>query len=199
VDRDRYPHETHPYGQFDYMAFYQQDPERATAVFDAHPGRTVKALFRRGAPQAHRRRAPTSEIVRNGGWFGGGPSAPEMPLDTAVLGTADHQALTDALTRNGFSGPTGYYLNHEANARYAAAAPDRGILRMPVLFIGAEYDLVADLRSPRTLAAMRGGCTRLTEAAVPAGHWLQMERSAQVNRLLEQWLQTHVGFSAQVP
>jgi hypothetical protein len=53
VDRDRYPEDTSPYGQFDYMAFYEKNAEGATSVFGAAPGNTVKALFRRGDPAVH--------------------------------------------------------------------------------------------------------------------------------------------------
>jgi hypothetical protein len=77
------------------------------------------------------------------------PSAPDARLSTTVLTERDFDDLTGALTRNGFSGPTGYYLNHEVNARYADAAPGGRVLRLPVLFVGAAYDPVADLHAPR--------------------------------------------------
>lgn len=188
VDRDRYPADSYPYGQFDYMVFYEKSPERAAAVFDANPANSVKALFRRGDPDFHTRPAPTALITRDGGWFGGASSAPDVPLDTAVLTPEDHAELTAALTRNGFAGPTSYYLNHRANATYADTAPGEGRLDLPVLFIGAEYDPVIDLTSPTALTAMRQSCTNLTEFTVPAGHWLQLEAPNPVNHHLEQWL-----------
>jgi pimeloyl-ACP methyl ester carboxylesterase len=76
VDRTRYPEDTHPHGQFDYMAFYESNAKQATSVFGAAPGNTVKVLFRRGDPAVHTRPSPTSVITRDGGWFGGAPSAP---------------------------------------------------------------------------------------------------------------------------
>ncbi|MEU6095033.1 alpha/beta hydrolase [Streptomyces sp. NPDC047079] len=190
VDRARYPATTHPYGQFDYMVSYEQHPERITAVFDAEPGNTVKALYRKGDPAVHSRPAPTSVITSDGGWFGGAPAAPDLPLDTDVLSPQDHAELTEALETNGFWGPTCYYLNHQANAAYAKAAVNDGRLEMPVLFVGADYDAVADLTNPRALHRMRTTCDRLTERRVQAGHWLQLEAADDVNGLLAAWLRT---------
>lgn len=200
VDRTRYPADSDPFGQFDYMAFYETDPDRVTAVFDANPGNTVKALFRRGDPGARTHRAPTSTVTRDGGWFGGADEAPDLPLDRAVLDDDDYAALTSALQRNGFHGPTCYYLNHENNARYAAAALDDGKLSVPVLFIGAEYDQVADIHVASGHVAMRESCTDLTEATIPAGHWLQLERADEVNVLIESWLDSKgLGASGRLP
>lgn len=192
VDRQRYPAETYPYGQFDYMVFYERCPDRSTAVFDAAPASSVKALFRRGRPDVHTRPAPTAMITANGGWFGGADRAPDLPLDTAVLTAGDHAELTASLARNGFHGPTAYYLNHRANAGYADQAVHGGALAMPVLFIGAAYDAVADLTSHSMLLPMRQLCADLTEAIVPAGHWLHLEAAAQVNEQLADWLANRV-------
>ena len=116
------------------------------------------------------------------------PSAPRAPLSSTVLTERDFDDLTVALTRHGFNGPTGYYLNHDVNARYADAAPGGRVLRLPVLFVGAAYDQVADLRAPAALNAMRSTCPNLTEATVPAGHWLHMEAAPAVNEHIESWL-----------
>lgn len=189
VDRELYPADTHPFGQFDYMAHYEEDPERATAVLDADPARSVKAFFRRGNPAvAGRRRAPTATLREDGGWFGGADRAPDLPLDTAVLDEEDARALSEALSRNGFAGPTGYYLNHGPNAEYAAELPRGGRLDLPVLFVGADHDEIADTTRGRLAEPMRASCTDLTETRVPSGHWPQLEQPGLVNAQLEEWL-----------
>jgi len=193
IDRDRYPENTSLYGQFDYMAFYELNASQAKSVFEAVPGNTVKAVFQRGDPAVHTRPAQRSVVIRDGGWFGGAPSAPDAPLSSTVLTERDFEELTDALTRDGFGGPTGYYLNHEVNARYAEAAPSGRVLRLPVLFVGAAYDQVADLRSPTALDAMRASCPDLTETTVSAGHWLQLEAAPEVNQHIESWLTSQVA------
>jgi soluble epoxide hydrolase / lipid-phosphate phosphatase len=192
VDRARYPERTSPYGQFDYMAFYESHAERAVSVFEAVPGNTVKAVFRRGDPAEHTRPPQRSAVTRDGGWFGGAPSAPDAPLSSTVLTGRDFEELTGALTRGGFGGPAGYYLNHEVNRRYADAAPGGRVLRLPVLFVGAAYDQVADLSSPTALDAMRSTCPDLTETTVAAGHWLQLEAAPAVNEHIESWLTSRV-------
>jgi soluble epoxide hydrolase / lipid-phosphate phosphatase len=101
VDRDRYPEDTSPYGQFDYMAFYENHAKHAVSVFEAAPGNTVKELFRRGDPAVRSRPASRSAITRDGGWFGGANSAPDAPLSSTVLTEQDFDDLTAALTRNG--------------------------------------------------------------------------------------------------
>jgi pimeloyl-ACP methyl ester carboxylesterase len=194
VNRDLYPADTYPEAQFDYMAYYEEQPERATAVLDARPESSVKALFRRGDPSGVGLRiAPTATLTRDDGWFGGASRAPDVPLDTAVLTEADAALLTSALNRNGFAGPTAYYLNHAANAEYAASAVNDGKLDLPVLFLGADYDYVADTTTTRLAEPMRDYCTDLTERRVAAGHWLHLEAPDVVNAQLADWLHTHVG------
>ncbi|MGW5359432.1 alpha/beta fold hydrolase [Actinopolymorpha pittospori] len=74
---------------------------------------------------------------------------------------------------------------------------------MPVQFIGAEYDDIADIHVPSAHTGMRDTCRDLTESVVSAGHWLQLEKPDEVNQLIEDWLHTknlvptgqHVGVS----
>ncbi|MGW5359431.1 hypothetical protein [Actinopolymorpha pittospori] len=90
------------------MIFYEQNPRRVTAVFDANPANTVRYFFRRGDPAVLTRRAPSSNITRDGGWFGGADQAPDVPLDREILDDDTYAALTSALRTNGFHGPTSY-------------------------------------------------------------------------------------------
>lgn len=50
VDRDVYPEDQFPVGQWDYQLYYEEQFDRATAVMDGNPYNLVKALFRRGNP-----------------------------------------------------------------------------------------------------------------------------------------------------
>ena len=121
VDRRMYPADEYPYGQWDYQVVYRDRPDRVAAVFDADPYRTVKALFRKGKPEDLERPAATAMISRSGGWFRGADVAPDLPRDADVVSEADLRSYAAALARNGFRGPDAWYLNHEANAAYAAA------------------------------------------------------------------------------
>jgi pimeloyl-ACP methyl ester carboxylesterase len=188
VNREIYPEDTYPNAQFDYMAFYEKNPERVTEVFDAEPANSVRVLFRSGNPANHGKPGPTSAVTRAGGWFGGADAAPDLPRDPVVLDEKMLEHLTESLTRNGFTGPTSYYLNHEANRRYTETSVNDGRLDMPVLFVEATYDAVADSSVSDLAEPMLEHVTDLTEHSVATGHWAAMERPAEVNAALAAWL-----------
>jgi soluble epoxide hydrolase/lipid-phosphate phosphatase len=188
VNREIYPVETHPDAQFDYMAFYEKNPERITEVFEAEPANSVRTLFRSGTSANHGKPGPTSAVTRDGGWFGGADAAPDLPRDPVVLSEKMLEDLTESLTRNGFSGPTGYYLNHGANRRYTETSVNNGRIDVPVLYIEATYDAVADTSVSDLATPMRENVSDLTEHSVATGHWAAMERPAEVNAALAAWL-----------
>jgi pimeloyl-ACP methyl ester carboxylesterase len=190
VDRSRYPADRYPYGQFDYMAYYERSPLEAAAVLDADPEASMRAIYRSGDPAVHTRPSPTATTIADGGRFGGAPVAPDLPLDRAILTEQDLAELAAAMKDTGLWGPVCYYLNHGANQAYAAATPNGGRLTLPVLLLGAAYDPVADLTSPHMLDAMHTTCENLAEATIAAGHWLQLEARGEVNEQLERWLRT---------
>ncbi|WP_334129158.1 alpha/beta fold hydrolase [Sneathiella sp.] len=188
LDRDMYPEDEFPVGQWDYIRFYEEHFSRATEVFDADPLRTVKALFRAGRARATPRPSPTAFIRRNGGWYGGADAAPDLPLDTAVLRPADLSAYAAALARNGFAGPDSYYMNNEANAIYAAKAVNGGRIDMPVLFLLAEYDEVCECVRSRLAEPMQELCDDLTIRRIASGHWMAQEKPREVNAALLRFL-----------
>lgn len=193
VDRTMYPADTLPAGQWDYQLHYEESFERAVAELDADPVNTVKAMFRRGDPQAVTKPATTAFLRQRGGWFGGkhGGRAPDVPLDRAVLDEEELHAYASALARNGFRGPCAWYLNGARNIEYARRAPNHGRLAMPALFFHAMYDPVCEtLRSPLA-EPMRAHCERLTELEVPSGHWMAQEQPERVNAGLARWVARH--------
>ncbi|MGA5820968.1 alpha/beta hydrolase [Kitasatospora sp. NPDC094028] len=190
VNRSIYPPDTHPYAQFDYMHYYASRAERAARVFDARPADSVKVFYRGGVPAAHGTRGRTSEITAGGGWFGGADAAPDVSVDTAVLDEDLLADLTSSLTRTGFAPSIAYYLNDEANRAYSDTSLNGGRLDMPVLFLEAFHDQVADTSVSRLAEPMRRHCTDLTEESIDAGHWAQLERPAAVNAALARWLAT---------
>ncbi len=188
VDRDIYPEDEYPVGQWDYMLYYQENAARAAEVFGADAYATVKALFRKGSPEGAGLPAGTAAIRAQGGWFGGLDATPDLPMDPDVVTEADLRTYAAALDRNGFSGPDAWYLNHEANAAYAAKAPNGGRLDLPVLFLGARYDWVCETTESRLGDPMRALCTNLTEHVLDTGHWMAQEAPAEVSAALVAWL-----------
>jgi len=192
VDRDVYPEAEFPVGQWDYMLYYQENLARADEVFEADPYLTVKALFRKGDPAGRGRPSLTSRVRAAGGWFGGADRAPDLPADTDVVTEADLRSYAAALTRNGFFGPDSWYLNHEANAAYAARGADGGRLRMPVLFLAARYDWTCECIDSRLAEPQRSSIDNLTERVLDTGHWMAQERPAEVNAALVAWLRAEL-------
>ena len=192
VDRSLYPIEEYPVGQWDYQLYYQENLERAVAVFEADTYLTAKALFRKGDPASLGRPAGTAAIRAAGGWFRGGDRAPDLPRDPDVVTEADLRVYAAALDRNGFFGPDSWYLNHEANERYAATAAAGGRLQMPALFLAARYDSTCEAVDSRLGDPMRAACDDLTEGVLDTGHWMAQERPAEVNAALVAWLRDRV-------
>ncbi len=188
IDRGLYPEAEYPYGQWDYMAFYQENFAKAVADFEADIPATVRALFRRGSAEAVGKPARTAAIRRAGGRFGGAGRAPDLPLDTGVLTPEEASQYAAALARNGFFGPDSWYMNHAANAAYAARAPHGGRLALPVLFLHGAYDTTCETMTSRLAEPMRRDCADLAEVVVASGHWMAQEQPRAVNAALARWL-----------
>lgn len=192
VDRGVYPADQFPAGQWEYQLFYEENFDAARAALEADAGATVRALFRRGSPDAVGKPARTAYVRRDGGWFGGAGRAPDVPMDAGVLTQADCSAYVAALERNGFFGPDSWYMNHARNAAYAATARDGGKLALPVLFLHGAYDTVCETMTSRLAEPMRAACANLTETVVKSGHWMAQEQPVAVNRALTKFLATRL-------
>lgn len=188
VDRDVYPEDEYPVGQWDYMLYYQERFERASEVLGANTYNTVKALFRKGDPGGVGQPAATAGIRAGGGWLGGVDEFPDLPRDPDVVTEADLRFYAAALDRNGFFGPDAWYMNHEANAEYGHEAVNDGRLDMPVLFLHGRYDFTCETVESHLADPMRDKCSNLTEHIVDTGHWMAQERPTEVNRRMADWL-----------
>lgn len=192
VDRTTYPEAQFPAGQWDYQLFYRESFDAACAAFEANVRSTVKLLFRGGDPAGRGQPAFTANVRANGGWFGPGQGAPDLPRDERVLTLEEENCYTAALQRNGFFGPDSWYMNGDANVAYAARARANWNLDMPVLFLHAAYDYVAETLDSRWAEPMRVHCPNLTEAVVKSGHWMAQEKAVDVNAHLARWLATQL-------
>jgi pimeloyl-ACP methyl ester carboxylesterase len=199
VDRRVYPVEQYPVGQWDYQLSYQENFARATAVMDADPYRTAKALFRRGNPAGQGKPAITASIRASGGWFGGADIAPDVPMDAGVVTEDDLRRYASSLSRKGFAGPNAYYMNHEANAEYAGRAVQGGELSMPVLFLAARYDYVCESVTSDLARPMHERCNDLEVVTIGSGHWMAQEKPFEVNAALVNWLVRRVPKVLPVP
>lgn len=193
VDRTIYPEAEYPAGQWDYMLFYEENFEKARRTFEADVKATVKALFRAGVPDGRSIPFLTSQVRRNGGWFGPLPSAPDVPRDPTVIGEEDFHRFASALARNGFFGPDSWYMNAERNVAFAKEATSGGRIALPVLFLHAAYDYVCATSDTRLADPMREFCANLSEGTVLSGHWMAQEKPAAVNAAIARWLATRLA------
>lgn len=193
VDRSMYPEAEFPAAQWDYHLFYRESFTAAHSAFDADPRAFVKLVFRAADPASLGTRPVTAMVRAQGGWFGPGAPAPDLPRDESLLSQADEDAYTEALTRNGFFGADSWYMNSDANAAYATRALANWRLPMPVLFLHARYDNVCETLVSSLAEPMRAHCADLSEATVTSGHWMAQEAPVAVNVALAKWLAARFG------
>lgn len=193
VDRNIYPEDVYPAGQWDYQVYYQERFDDARAALEADILRTVKALMRSGAPEGRGKPYRTAMMRGDGGWFGGAGIAPDLPHDPAVVTEEALAEYVERLATNGFFGPDAWYANMDANTAFAATAPADGRLAMPVLFLHAAYDWICETLDSQLAAPMRLACSNLSEAVVESGHWMQQEKPERVNACLAAWIDRRIA------
>lgn len=186
VNRAQYPAAAFPMGQFEYVAFYHEQFEAATAAFEAELANTFKVIMRSGDPTQAGAVFPTALVRKQGGWFGPGAPAPDVPLDTAILEPWELAAYVRAYETTGFYGIDAFYMNDADNNAYAREAPS-DVLAMPALFFSGRYDYVCDTERSDLTAPMRSLCRDLTIETIDAGHWMQHEKPTEVTAALATW------------
>jgi pimeloyl-ACP methyl ester carboxylesterase len=191
VDRNVYPEDEYPAGQWDYMRYYEENFTDAIAPMDANVYKFLKLAFRKGNPDGEGQPAITATARRNHGMLGGG-NIPDLPRDGDVVSEEDLSVYVAALERNGFFGPSSWYINHAANAEYAKAAHNDGYLDMPVLFLNARYDYILECTNSRLAEPMRKYCRNLTEETIRTGHWMAQEKPQEVNAALAKWIASRI-------
>ena len=199
VDRDIYPFDQFPAGQWEYQYFYQENFARALSVFEANPRNTIKALFRKWSPDDRGKPAITANVRNDDGWLGGVDVFPDMPRDDDVISADDLDTYVSALNRTGFFGSCSFYMNHEENEKFSASVTNDGYIDMPVLFLVASYDYVCECVDSDLPKPMREYCRNLTERTVKSGHWMAQEKPVDVNNALVQWMATALPQSWPVP
>jgi pimeloyl-ACP methyl ester carboxylesterase len=190
VNRQLYPSDQYPDGQWDYWRFYVNHFDQTVSDFNADISGTLAAIYRSGDPATKGQPSRTASVTRNGGWFGSAHRAPAVTPDPSLWPTADFDALVAAFHVTSFRPANAWYLNDSANIAYAQAAQNGGRLRQPVLFVNGDFDGLCDLRLSRVGDPMRGACSDLSITYQPAGHWLPLERKAALTEDILSWAHT---------
>ena len=190
VNRDIYDLVEFPHGQFEYQAFYQSDnAEQAVKILGTDTDKWVKLCFAKGDPQGYMK--PMSTSIASIG-ESGVASLPDIPLEYTTIEEPLYDALRESLTRNGWWPSMAYYLNDQANREYNREdrIKNNGVLDMPVLYIDAKCDHVCSSeQTPSFSKSMRRLCRNYQEGSVEAGHWVNLEKLVEVNRLMKAFLE----------
>ncbi|RWA08361.1 hypothetical protein EKO27_g6747 [Xylaria grammica] len=193
VDRTVYPEEEYPFGQWDYMAYYEESFDKCIADFEANIPGLCKILYARSqgysAADAFKP-AFTATIRKNGGLFGGNPAPPAEALPAPLLEGEVFDAFVKATEETGVWPGSAYYMNHKANAAYNSQAPNGGRLGRdkPVLFIHARFDYICTTLTTRLAEPMREACENLSEVTIEAGHNVSFEKPEEVNAAVTRFL-----------
>jgi pimeloyl-ACP methyl ester carboxylesterase len=164
-----------------YMQYFQT-PGVAEAELEADVAASLRRIYFSGSGDGPDR--PTFGVLEPGA---GVLSNTVDPLALpAWLPREDLDYYTNEFKRAGFRGGLNWYRNLRRS--WELLAPWRGcVIRQPSLFIAGSRDNVLRFPAsksqieayPRTLPGLRG--CYIVEGA---GHWIQRERAAEVNRLL---------------
>ena len=188
VNREIYPIDKYEFGQWDYMKNYEENFEKAVEWFDQDIAGLCKTVMQLTTTTPLNRFSPFATI-RKSGCFGGLPKPPSVDMvGPPMLGAEAFDSYVKDMEATGFWSGSAYYMNHRRNAAYNGKATNGGMLRKPVLFIHATWDTTCDTKTSRLVEPMREACSNLTEVAVEAGHWVQLEKPGEVNAALTRFI-----------
>jgi pimeloyl-ACP methyl ester carboxylesterase len=190
IDRDLYPADQFPDGQWDYYRFYLTHFEQTVGDMDADITATLASLYRLGNSASAGNISPSALLTANRGRYGSAHRAPPTAPDPALWPPADFNVLVTAFRERGFRPANTWYLNDAANIGYLRSAPEGGRLEQPALFINGDWDPICDVNRSRLGEPMQRACEDLSVTNLPAGHWLPLERKAEVAHAIRTWLKT---------
>lgn len=129
---------------------------------------------------------PSGELKK---WIQKNKTAP-LP---SFLNEHEKKKRKDILLRGGFVGPLCWY---KAFVRKITAEEERSLstekadmeVKKPVLFLAAKHDHLN--RTDTNTEVVEQLCPRATIVEINAGHWLQLEKPAEVNDRLTEWLRS---------
>lgn len=191
VDRDIYPADEYPYGQWDYFHYYTTHFDEAVADLDADAAAALASIYRPGDPAAVGTVSPSASVTRNGGRFGPSHRPPAAEPDPALWPASDFDLLVAGFESHGFAPSCAWYINDDANTDFARRAPHDGRLWQPVLFVNGEWDLICTITDNHQGDPMREACSDLTIVNINAGHWLPLERPDEHISAIRRWLSSH--------
>ncbi|CAM2112391.1 unnamed protein product [Caretta caretta] len=168
---------------FDYQLYFQE-PGVAELELEKDLSRTFRIIIR-SIRKEDQLPVPLNftNVREQGGLLAG---KPEDPPPSQILQGADLQYFIQQYKKSGFRRPLNWYRNVQANWQWGLSAKDRKIL-VPALMVTAGKDFVLH---PKLSKGMEEWIPQLTRGHIEeCGHWIQMERAADLNKILIKWLE----------
>ncbi|XP_066403743.1 bifunctional epoxide hydrolase 2 [Molothrus aeneus] len=168
--------------EFDYQLYFQE-PGVAEAELEKDIGRTLKILIRSSRPEDRLLvNLDLRRVRERGGLLAG---LPEDPPESRLLPPAVLEHYTRQFRKAGFRGALNWYRNMRENWSWALSAGGRTI-PIPALMVTAGEDPVL---KPGLSKGMETWIPRLQRGHIQeCGHWTQMDRPLELNRILLHWL-----------
>ncbi|XP_006864498.1 PREDICTED: bifunctional epoxide hydrolase 2 [Chrysochloris asiatica] len=155
---------------FSYQLYFQE-PGVAEAELEKNLTRTFKGIFRR------------HEEVKGGLMV----KIPDEPSLSTMITEEEIQFYVQQFKKSGFRGPLNWYRNMDRNWQWGCKSVGRKIL-IPALMVTAENDHVL---IPEMSKHMENWIPHLKRGHIKdCGHWTQMEKPAELNQILVEWLET---------
>ena len=191
VDRELYPETKYPSGQWDYMLFYEQNPEKVEVYFAQHFERLTKLFTTRY--DGPRKASITADLTKTGGFFGG-QAPPDIPFEASVLDHEMFNAVVASERNNGTFGIVAYYRNGAANRAYndPKRCANGAKLDIPCFYLDCSADLASvNSSSTNWTAEMHELCSNIFEVQLNCRHMVALEKPTETNALLARWLCEH--------
>lgn len=164
---------------FSYQLYFQE-PGVAETELEEDLYRTFKLFFRANDEVELK----TYNVLENGGLFVKSPKEPSL---SRLVTEEDIRFYVQQFKKSRFRGPLNWYRNIDRNWKWGCKATGRKIL-IPALMVTAEDDLVL---APRMSKHMEDWIPHLKRGHIKdCGHWTQIEKPAELNQILVQWLET---------
>jgi soluble epoxide hydrolase/lipid-phosphate phosphatase len=108
-----------------------------------------------------------------------------LAINQSFITEETFQVYSNAFRKGGLTGPINYYRNMDGNWETTTYLKGK-IITMPALMISAENDPIL---TPQMVDGMEGNIPNLKKRLIKdCGHWTQLERPDEVNRLIIEFL-----------
>ncbi|HEY6393869.1 MAG TPA: alpha/beta hydrolase, partial [Candidatus Binataceae bacterium] len=172
-------------GDKNFYQFYFQEPGKVEKELEADPRKSVTMMLYSASGDPPPKERWRFLFDKNEKFIETGVIPKNLP---AWLTEADIDFFAGEFKRVGFRGGINWYRNFDRNWELTPFL-DGALLRQPSLFAAGEYDAVLAMYPPAYEMCSTFMPNLKIKKLIPgAGHWIQQERPAEINKLLVDFL-----------